>query len=65
VDLSRATSPYTLFNMTYKEEDFDRLLQLSHYNVQNSQATILQALRTVLKRRVPAASTAEPSGVQM
>ncbi|XP_008516831.1 cytosolic phospholipase A2 delta [Equus przewalskii] len=51
VDLTGATSPYSLFNMTYKEEDFDRLLQLSDYNVRNSQGAILQALRTALKHR--------------
>ncbi|KAM7159403.1 cytosolic phospholipase A2 delta isoform 2-T2 [Molossus nigricans] len=51
VDLTGATSPYALFNMTYKEEDFDRLLHLSDYNVQNSQDAILQALRMVLKHR--------------
>ncbi|XP_062946135.1 cytosolic phospholipase A2 delta [Cynocephalus volans] len=51
VDLTGATSPYALFNMTYKEEDFDRLLQLSDYNVRNSQGDILQALRTALKHR--------------
>ncbi|XP_005860351.1 PREDICTED: cytosolic phospholipase A2 delta [Myotis brandtii] len=51
VDLTGATSPYSLFNMTYKEEDFDRLLQLSDYNVQNSQGAILQALKMVLKHQ--------------
>ncbi|XP_036134273.1 cytosolic phospholipase A2 delta [Molossus molossus] len=51
VDLTGTTSPYALFNMTYKEEDFDRLLHLSDYNVQNSQDAILQALRMVLKHR--------------
>ncbi|XP_042543840.1 cytosolic phospholipase A2 delta [Dipodomys spectabilis] len=61
VDLSRATSPYALFNMTYKEADFDRLLRLTDYNVQNSQTAILQALGTVLKRRAP---DARPSRVQ-
>ncbi|XP_017498315.3 cytosolic phospholipase A2 delta isoform X1 [Manis javanica] len=61
VDLTGATSPYSLFNMTYKEEDFDRLLQLSDYNVQNSQGTILQALRTVLERH---ALGARPPGAQ-
>ncbi|XP_058146051.1 cytosolic phospholipase A2 delta [Dasypus novemcinctus] len=54
VDLTRATSPYSLFNMTYKEEDFDRLLRLSDYNVRHSQAAILQALRSALKPRAPA-----------
>lgn len=51
MDLTGATSPYSLFNMTYKEEDFDRLLQLSDYNVQNSRGTILQALKMVLKHQ--------------
>ncbi|XP_044087039.1 cytosolic phospholipase A2 delta [Neovison vison] len=51
VDLTGTNSPYSLFNMTYKEEDFDRLLQLSDYNVRNSQGAILQALRTAMKHR--------------
>ncbi|XP_030669658.1 cytosolic phospholipase A2 delta [Nomascus leucogenys] len=51
VDLTGATCPYTLSNMTYKEEDFERLLRLSDYNVQTSQGAILQALRTALKHR--------------
>uniref|UniRef100_A0A8C6D6V3 Phospholipase A2 n=1 Tax=Moschus moschiferus TaxID=68415 RepID=A0A8C6D6V3_MOSMO len=55
VDLTGVTSPYSMFNMTYKEEDFDRLVQLSDYNVRSSQDTILQALRTVLKHRAPEA----------
>ncbi|KAM5240903.1 cytosolic phospholipase A2 delta [Hipposideros larvatus] len=55
VDVTAATSPYSLFNVTYKEEDFDHLLQLSDYNVQNSQDTILQALRIALKHRAPGA----------
>ncbi|XP_021524469.2 cytosolic phospholipase A2 delta [Aotus nancymaae] len=61
VDLTGVTSPYALFNMTYKEEDFERLLQLSHYNVWTSQGAILQALRTALKHRV---REARPSGAQ-
>ncbi|XP_006201836.3 cytosolic phospholipase A2 delta [Vicugna pacos] len=61
VDLAGVTSPYSMFNMTYKEEDFDRLLQLSDYNVCNSQDTILQALRTALKHRAPGT---RPPGAQ-
>ncbi|XP_049754945.1 cytosolic phospholipase A2 delta [Elephas maximus indicus] len=61
VDLTRATSPYSTFNMTYKEEDFDRLLHLSDYNVRNSQDTILQALRMALKHH---ASANRPPEVQ-
>ena len=55
IDLTGVSSPYSMFNMTYKEEDFDRLVQLCDYNVQSSQDTILQALRTVLKNRAPEA----------
>nr|XP_031528772.1 cytosolic phospholipase A2 delta isoform X3 [Vicugna pacos]XP_031528773.1 cytosolic phospholipase A2 delta isoform X3 [Vicugna pacos] len=61
VDLAGVTSPYSMFSMTYKEEDFDRLLQLSDYNVCNSQDTILQALRTALKHRAPGT---RPPGAQ-
>ncbi|XP_008267359.3 cytosolic phospholipase A2 delta isoform X2 [Oryctolagus cuniculus] len=61
VDLTGPTSPYALFNMTYKEEDFDHLLQLSDYNVRNSQDAILQALRAALKHR---ASGLRPPGAQ-
>ncbi|XP_036042450.1 cytosolic phospholipase A2 delta [Onychomys torridus] len=62
VDLTGEASPYMMYNMTYKEEDFDRLLQLTDYNMRNSQDTILQALKTVLKRRAP---EAKPSGMQI
>ncbi|XP_020762470.2 cytosolic phospholipase A2 delta [Odocoileus virginianus] len=55
IDLTGVSSPYSMFNMTYKEEDFDRLVQLCDYNVRSSQDTILQALRTVLKNRAPEA----------
>ncbi|XP_040824375.1 cytosolic phospholipase A2 delta [Ochotona curzoniae] len=51
VDLTGPTSPYALLNMTYREEDFDRLLQLSDYNMCSSQSIILQALRNALKHR--------------
>ncbi|XP_038597004.1 cytosolic phospholipase A2 delta [Tachyglossus aculeatus] len=51
VDLEAFLSPYSLLNMTYSEEDFDRLLRLSEYNVCNSRSIILQALRSALGRR--------------
>ncbi|XP_036301079.1 cytosolic phospholipase A2 delta [Pipistrellus kuhlii] len=56
VDLTGPNSPYSLFNMTYKEEDFDRLLQLSAHNVQNSQGAILQALKMALTHQDLAAT---------
>ncbi|XP_021097559.1 cytosolic phospholipase A2 delta isoform X1 [Heterocephalus glaber] len=62
VDLNKTTTPYFLLNMTYSEEDFDHLLQLNDYNLQNSQDTILQALRMALKHRAP---EARPQGAQV
>ncbi|XP_043836498.1 cytosolic phospholipase A2 delta [Dromiciops gliroides] len=49
VDLTGFLSPYSLANMTYSGADFDRLLHLSAYNVQNSHSEILRALRAALK----------------
>ncbi|XP_027726018.1 cytosolic phospholipase A2 delta isoform X2 [Vombatus ursinus] len=51
VDLAGFLSPYSLANMTYSGDDFDRLLYLSAYNVQNNQGEILRALRAALKHR--------------
>ncbi|XP_049637543.1 cytosolic phospholipase A2 delta [Suncus etruscus] len=53
-DLTSINSPYALCNMTYKEEDFDCLLQLSEHNVRSSQDSLLQALRMALGRRTRA-----------
>ncbi|XP_074088146.1 cytosolic phospholipase A2 delta [Macrotis lagotis] len=51
VDLTGFLSPYSLANMTYSGDDFDRLLYLNSYNVQNNHKEILMALRTALKHR--------------
>uniref|UniRef100_A0A452S1A0 Phospholipase A2 n=1 Tax=Ursus americanus TaxID=9643 RepID=A0A452S1A0_URSAM len=48
---SPAELPAGQVDLTGTEEDFDRLLQLSDYNVRNSQGAILQALRTAVKHR--------------
>lgn len=53
-DLTSINSPYAMCNLTYKEEDFDRLLQLSEHNVRSSQSSLLQALRMVLGHRTRA-----------
>ncbi|KAL6035826.1 hypothetical protein STEG23_005223, partial [Scotinomys teguina] len=41
VDLTGEASPYMMYNMSYKEEDFDHLLQLTDYNVRNSQDSLV------------------------
>ncbi|KAM4690511.1 cytosolic phospholipase A2 delta-like [Rhinophrynus dorsalis] len=44
-------SPYFLTNFTYNEHDFDKLMRLTQYNVQNNRSVILDALRTAVERR--------------
>ncbi|KYO28414.1 hypothetical protein Y1Q_0016002 [Alligator mississippiensis] len=46
-----ADSPYRSMNFTYKPNEFDRLLELSCYNVLNNKDTILKALALGMKRR--------------
>lgn len=38
-------------NLTYTEDDFDKLLNLCNYNIQNNSELILQALQTAIERR--------------
>uniref|UniRef100_A0A8D2PYQ3 Phospholipase A2 n=1 Tax=Varanus komodoensis TaxID=61221 RepID=A0A8D2PYQ3_VARKO len=51
VDLANLTSPYRTTNLTYTKDDFDTLLNLSDYNVQNNRELILQTLLTAIERR--------------
>uniref|UniRef100_A0A8C8VQW9 PLA2c domain-containing protein n=1 Tax=Pelusios castaneus TaxID=367368 RepID=A0A8C8VQW9_9SAUR len=44
-------SPYHSMNFTYQPNEFDRLLELSRYNVINNKDTILKALALGMKRR--------------
>ncbi|XP_025071826.1 cytosolic phospholipase A2 delta-like [Alligator sinensis] len=51
VPLAGCCSPYNLLNMTYCKEDFDKLLKLTDYNVQNNRDLILQAFRASISRK--------------
>ncbi|XP_077178899.1 cytosolic phospholipase A2 delta-like [Paroedura picta] len=51
MDFTNLKSPYRMTNLTYTEEDFDKLLNLCDYNVQNNSELVLQALRTAIERR--------------
>ncbi|XP_074145468.1 cytosolic phospholipase A2 delta [Sminthopsis crassicaudata] len=51
VDLTSYLSPYSLANMTYSGDDFDRLLYLNAYNVLNNRGEILRALKASLRHR--------------
>ncbi|XP_063563760.1 cytosolic phospholipase A2 beta-like [Gorilla gorilla gorilla] len=51
VNLSSSDSPYHYTKVTYSQEDVDKLLHLTHYNVCNNQEQLLEALRQVVQRR--------------
>ncbi|GAB0190412.1 cytosolic phospholipase A2 epsilon-like [Grus japonensis] len=51
VDVANTCGPYYINNLSYSEENFDKLVNLSYYNVQNNKDLILQALRTAVERK--------------
>ncbi|XP_014636083.1 PREDICTED: cytosolic phospholipase A2 beta [Ceratotherium simum simum] len=51
VNLSSSDSPYHYLKVTYSQEDVDKLLRLTHYNVCNNQELLLEALREAVGQR--------------
>ncbi|OXB63378.1 hypothetical protein ASZ78_001954 [Callipepla squamata] len=51
VDVANSCGPYYINNLSYSEENFDKLVNLSYYNVQNNKDLILQALRAAVERK--------------
>ncbi|XP_054095676.1 cytosolic phospholipase A2 beta isoform X1 [Callithrix jacchus] len=51
VNLSSSDSPYHYTKVTYSQQDVDKLLRLTHYNVCNNQEQLLEALRQAVQRR--------------
>ncbi|XP_053452113.1 cytosolic phospholipase A2 beta isoform X1 [Nycticebus coucang] len=51
VNLSLSDSPYHYTKVTYSQEDVDKLLRLTHYNICNNQERLLEALRQAVRRR--------------
>ncbi|XP_075047854.1 cytosolic phospholipase A2 delta-like isoform X2 [Mixophyes fleayi] len=51
VDLSGIWSPYRLLKLTYSKEDFNKLINLTEYNVENNEEMILQALRDAISQK--------------
>ncbi|XP_040824960.1 cytosolic phospholipase A2 beta-like isoform X1 [Ochotona curzoniae] len=51
VNLSPSDSPYHYTQVTYSEEDADKLLRLTHYNVCNNREQLLDTLRQAVQRR--------------
>lgn len=51
VDVSSIFSPYCLNSFTYTEEEFDKLVELTSYNIQNNKHLILQALNSAVEQK--------------
>ncbi|NWS10446.1 PA24E phospholipase, partial [Pachyramphus minor] len=51
VDLYGCCSPYSTYSIQYSEKAYDRLVQLSEYNILNNKDLIMQALRTAVARK--------------
>ncbi|XP_053139101.1 cytosolic phospholipase A2 epsilon-like [Hemicordylus capensis] len=51
VDLSSVFSPYSTRQVSLQEEDFNKLLNLTNYNVQNNASTILEVLHKTIERK--------------
>ncbi|XP_042315949.1 cytosolic phospholipase A2 epsilon-like [Sceloporus undulatus] len=51
VDVSSAFSPYSTRQVSLQEEDFNKLLNLTNYNVQNNANTIFQILHKTVERK--------------
>ncbi|KFV19428.1 Cytosolic phospholipase A2 epsilon, partial [Tauraco erythrolophus] len=51
VDVSSVFSPYCLNSFTYTEEEFDKLVDLTSYNIQNNKHLILQALNSAIEQK--------------
>uniref|UniRef100_A0A8C8SXQ2 Phospholipase A2 n=1 Tax=Pelusios castaneus TaxID=367368 RepID=A0A8C8SXQ2_9SAUR len=62
VDVSSFYSPYSTREVSLKAQDFNKLLKLTNYNIQNNEKMILQALRTAVRRRK--SQTQSPSQAQ-
>uniref|UniRef100_A0A8D0BTM9 PLA2c domain-containing protein n=1 Tax=Salvator merianae TaxID=96440 RepID=A0A8D0BTM9_SALMN len=51
VDLSSWKTPYSTYCLRYSDEDFDKLVNLSEYNILNNQHLIFQALRSAIEKK--------------
>ncbi|KAM9466385.1 cytosolic phospholipase A2 zeta-like [Clarias gariepinus] len=51
IDVSSKYSPYVTSNFTYSSEDFQRLVDLSHYNIVNNKNTIINVLNKALNKK--------------
>ncbi|XP_066470299.1 cytosolic phospholipase A2 delta-like [Tiliqua scincoides] len=51
LDFASLMSPYNMTDLTYTEDEFDKLINLSDYNIQNNRELVLQVLQAAVERR--------------
>uniref|UniRef100_A0A8D0HU75 Phospholipase A2 n=1 Tax=Sphenodon punctatus TaxID=8508 RepID=A0A8D0HU75_SPHPU len=51
VELDKSKSPYKTIRLTYSEEDFEKLLVLSTYNILNNEDLLLQSLQNAVEKK--------------
>ncbi|KFU91130.1 Cytosolic phospholipase A2 beta, partial [Chaetura pelagica] len=51
VNLDGSCSPYYLIRLIYSSENFDKIVNLSEYNILNNKDLLLQAIRSAVERR--------------
>ncbi|KAM9466384.1 cytosolic phospholipase A2 delta-like [Clarias gariepinus] len=51
IDVSTTSSPYVTSNLTYSSQEFQRMVDLSYYNIVNNKETIINALKKVLNKK--------------
>ncbi|XP_048340559.1 cytosolic phospholipase A2 epsilon-like [Sphaerodactylus townsendi] len=51
IDVSSIFSPFTTREVSFSEENFDKLVKLTEYNILNNEDEIVEALRAAVKRR--------------
>jgi len=52
IDFNRTFCPFATQNLTYKPEDFQKMANLSTYNILNNKDVILNMLNKVVKRNM-------------
>ncbi|XP_070787398.1 cytosolic phospholipase A2 epsilon-like [Pituophis catenifer annectens] len=51
IDVTSTCGPYNINALQYSEEDFEKLVKLSQYNIQNNKSTLIDALRLAVERK--------------
>lgn len=51
IDVTSTFGPYNVYTLEYSDEDFEKLVKLSQYNIQNNKNTLIDALRLAVERK--------------